>query len=74
MPVKGYLSPDVSHLTQVAWAKETLLQTIDDRLFETENAHEWKADEEEHLLRQRNRIARFLGLPLLKRLHRSDQE
>lgn len=72
MPVKGYLSPDVPYLTQVTWAKETLLQTIDDHLFETENAHDWKADEEEHLLRQRNRIARFLGLPPRKRLNHPD--
>lgn len=66
MPVKGYLHPDIPVRAQIGWAKETLLTVIDEHLYDEENSGEWVPDDVDHLLRQRNRIAKLFGLPEIR--------
>lgn len=55
--------PDIPRRIQVEWAKEMMLHVIDQQLFDTPSEYTEALDEEVELLKQRNRIARFLGLP-----------
>ena len=63
MTVEG--SPGMPARELSHWAKETLLGVIDKGLGGHPDAYGWDADDDAALLKQRNRVARALGLPVI---------
>lgn len=61
--------PDMPRRVQIEWAKEVALLAIDRILYYPDELTENIAlDDEMEILKQRNRIAKFLGLPKRKSL------
>lgn len=63
MTIRGYISPAIPARDLARWAKEMVLASIDERLDGHDESGEWDFDDHRALLRERNRVARFFGLP-----------
>lgn len=63
MTARHYIAPAMPSRDHARWAKEMILASIDERLDGHEDYWGWDMDDHRALLRERNRVARFLGLP-----------
>lgn len=58
--MKGWMPP-IPRRTQTAWARETLMDVIDNYLL-LEADDDWDADDLAALKKERDRVAKFLGI------------